>query len=470
MKTPENQRPNDAVQYEQSWHDEHRYDAIIFDVGGTLIGFPKLEPFQEFLVLAKLPAAEDDALAFRQRFLTHVVAERDKVQGMGADEGPLDAWWRGIFDMTWPDRPDLADEMYQWLRQDRFDRLFADVVPALQSLRDLGMPMGVLSNFARRLETQLGIWGVRDYFDFVIVSSVVGMAKPDPRIFDLAASEAGHPAYRLLYVGDHVSDDIEGARGAGLDAVLVDRWDHQPEALCSRISSLEDLVCYARLPQSPAAAILLDMDGVVLDSPPMHLLSWQQTLEPLGVDLRAEDLFPLEGMPTERTAQKLTELMLGQACSVQEAQRLASRKRELFREIFRPTFVPGIAPLLHDLHGRGYRLGLVTGSARSVVDESFAPTGYADLFEVIVTGDDVSRGKPDPEPYLAAARQLSVLPADCLVIENAPLGIRSAREAGMGCVALATTLPTSRLSAADQVFANPTELRTWLLSRWKSNP
>jgi len=465
MKTPVDQTRNDVNRYGQ-----HRYDAVIFDVGGTLIGFPQWEVFQDFLVLANLPATEDDALALRQRFVAHVVAERDNVQGLGADEAPLNAWWRGVFGKTWPDRPDLADEMYQWLRQDRFDRLFSDAVPALQSLRDLGMPMAVLSNFASRLESQLSTWGVRDYFDFVVISSVVGMAKPDPRIFDLTVTKAGHPPHRLLYVGDHVGDDIEGAQGAGLDAVLIDRWDHQSEALCPRISSLQDLVHYIRPPQFPAPVILLDMDGVVLDSPPMHLLTWRQTLEPLGVRLTARDLFPLEGMPTERTAQKLTELLLGQACSDQEAQRLASRKRELFREIFRPTFVPGIAPLLHDLHGRGYRLGLVTGSARSVVDESFAPTGYADLFEVIVTGDDVSRGKPDPEPYQIAARKLDILPSDCLVVENAPLGIRSARGAGMGCVALGTTLPANRLSAADQVFAGAADLRAWLLSRWKNNP
>ena len=214
-------------------------------------------------------------------------------------------------------------------------------------------------------------------------------------------------------------------------------------------------------------AVLLDMDGVVLDSPPLHLLTWQQTLEPLGVELTAEVLFPLEGTPTELTAQKLTKILQGRACSDQEAQRLAAKKRELFREIFQPAFVPGIAPLLHDLKGRGYRLGLVTGSARSVVDESLAPTGYADLFEVVVTGDDVSRGKPDPEPYQNAARQLSVPPADCLVVENAPLGIEAAWAAGMDCVALATTLPISQLSAAEQVFADTAELRSWILSRWR---
>ena len=465
MNTEAMQIPGDNTQ-----HDGHRYDTVIFDVGGTLIGFPKWEPFQDFLAKANLPASRADALAFRQRLISHTVAERDSVQGLGADEVPLNAWWYRVFSLTWPNRPDLADEMVQWLRQDRFDRLFDDAVPALESLRSLGMPMGVLSNFVSRLESQLGTWGVRDYFDFVIVSSVVGMAKPDPRIFDLAASEAGYPPHRLLYVGDHVGDDIEGARGAGLDAVLIDRFDHQPGALCPRISSLEHLVNYIRSPRFPAPVILLDMDGVVLDSPPLHLLTWQQTLEPLGVELRADQLFPLEGTPTERTAQKLTELLLGRACSDEEALRLAARKRELFRKIFQPTFVPGIAPLLYDLRGRGYRLGLVTGSARSVVDESLAPTGSVDQFEVIVTGDDVSRGKPDPEPYEIAAREMGVLPSDCLVVENAPLGIRSAQDAGMACVALETTLAASQLSAADEVFADVRGFRTWLLARWSGNP
>jgi HAD superfamily hydrolase (TIGR01509 family)/HAD superfamily hydrolase (TIGR01549 family) len=447
--------------------DGHRYGGVIFDVGGTLIGFPNWEPFGDFLAQAGLPSSKEDALAFRQRLIAHTIAERDNVQGMGADEGPLNAWWHGVFRKTWPDRPDLADEMYRWLRQDRFDRLFTDAVPALERLRGLGMPMGVVSNFARRLESQLGTWGVRGYFDFVIVSSVVGIAKPDPRIFELAVAEAGHPPHRLLYVGDHVGDDIEGARGAGLDAVLIDRWDQHSDALCPRVSSLEDLAVYVQSPRSPAPVILLDMDGVVLDSPPLHLLTWQQTLKPLGVELTADLFFPLEGMPTELTAKKLTELLLGRACSDQEARRLATRKRELFGQIFQPTFVPGIVPLLHDLHGRGYRLGLVTGSARSVVDESLAPTGYTDLFEVIVTGDEVMRGKPDPEPYQIAAGRLGVRPSDCLVIENAPSGIQSAQAAGMACVALATTLPTGQLASADRVFGDAADLRIWFLSQWK---
>jgi len=246
--------------------------------------------------------------------------------------------------------------------------------------------------------------------------------------------------------------------------VLIDRANRQPQAFCSRIGSLMELEGYVRMPTEPARAIVLDMDGVVLDSMPTHLLTWQRTLAPLGVDLTADDLYPLEGVPTESTAKLLTERLLGQACSDEEAQRLADAKRALFAQIFAPTFVPGILPLLYDLRGRGYRLGLVTGSARSVVDGSLAPTGVTGLFDAIVTGDQVSRGKPAPEPYRLAAARLGLSPSECLAVENAPLGIQSAKAAEMACVALETTLPAEQLPAADRVFPDAVTLRAWLLS------
>jgi beta-phosphoglucomutase len=325
--------------------------------------------------------------------------------------------------------------------------------------------MAILSNWGTHLRDVLRRFDLLDYFEFVIVSSEVGLAKPDRRIFDLAVDKASFPRQRLLYVGDHVGDDVEGAQGAGLGAVLVDRRDRQPEALCPRIGSLEELSRYIRPPAGPARAIIFDMDGVVLASPPMHLASWQQTLAPLGIELTAEELFPLEGTPTERTAQRLTERFLGQACSDGEARQLATRKRALFREMFNPSLIPGVGPLLYDLRERGYRLGLVTGSARSVVDESLAPTGVTGLFEAVVAGDQVTHGKPDPEPYRTAAALLGLPARECLAVENAPLGIRSARAAGMDCVALETTLDAEQLLAAgaSRVFGQARALRRWLL-------
>jgi beta-phosphoglucomutase len=443
---------------------ELRYDMVIFDVGGTLIGFHEPEPFREFLAQAGLPATDEDARRFHRRLISVIVAERDGAQGLGADGRDLYTWWRGNFNKTWPDRPDLAEEMLSWLFAGRFDRLFSDVMPALEALHELGLPLAVISNFDTHLRDLLHQLHLLHYFEFVIVSAEVGIAKPEPGIFELAVTRAKMPRERLLYVGDHVGDDIEGARGAGMDAVLIDRGNRHRGALCPRIASLLELADYVQAPTKPTRAIILDMDGVVLNSMPTHLLTWQRTLAPLGVELSADDLYPLEGVPTESTAKLLTERLLGQACSDEEARRLADAKRALFDQLFEPAFVPGILPLLYDLRGRGYKLGLVTGSARSVVDGSLAPTGVIGLFDTIVAGDQVSRGKPAPEPYRRAATRLELPPSECLAVENAPLGIQSAKAAGMACVALETTLPAERLSAADRIFPDAVSLRKWLLS------
>jgi beta-phosphoglucomutase len=446
-----------------------RYDSVVLDVGGTMLGFYDREPFRQFLAEAGLPASEADGQALHRRLIGVIVERRDGAQGLGAREEELVDWWHGNFRRTWPDRADLAREMLDWLYEGRFDRLYDDVIPALEGLGALGLSLGVLSNFGKHLNGVLEQFDLLPFFDFVVVSAEVGLAKPDARIFDVVAGKAGVPRQRILYVGDHVGDDVEGARGAGMDAVLIDRGNHHAEALCPRIASLEALTRYVRVPNEPAQAIILDMDGVILDSMPTHLVTWQRTLAPLGIELTAEDLYPLEGVPTEETAKKLTAKFLGEACSEEEARRLAHSKRAIFAEIFEPALVPGVGPLVHDLRGRGYRLGLVTGSAGSVVEESLVPTGLADLFEVVVSGDQVSQGKPHAEPYEQAAAGLGLAAGQCLVVENAPLGIRAAKAAGMGCVALETTLPAKRLleAGADQVFGKAGALRAWLLARWQ---
>jgi beta-phosphoglucomutase len=209
--------------------------------------------------------------------------------------------------------------------------------------------------------------------------------------------------------------------------------------------------------------VILDMDGVVLDSMPAHLRSWQRALAPLDIRLTAAELYPLEGMPSEATAQRLTEQFLGQACSDEEARRLADAKREFFAKEFEPAFVPRIVPFMHDLRGRGHRLALVTGSAAVVLEQVLAPLGVLDLFEVVVTSNQVTRGKPDPESYQLAAARLGLAPGECLVVENAPLGIQAARAAAMECAALETSLPAVQLAGAGQVFPDVKALRGWLV-------
>jgi len=443
---------------------ELRYDAVLFDVGGTLIGFVDAEPFREFLEGVGLPAGTEDGQRLHERFLSVIRAERDRAQGVGASEASLEAFWRSVFSLVWPDVPEVAAAMYQGFRMNRFDRLLEDVRPALAGLRAVGIRLGVISNFTGGLETLLSHLGVLDCFEFIIASAEVGLAKPDPRIFDLAVHRLGLPRRRLLYVGDHFGDDIEGARSAGLDAVLVDHGFRAKEQLCPRISGLLDLMRYVRRPERPAPALLFDFDGVVLDSFSAHFQAWQETLAPLGIAMAVDDLALKEGMPTEPMARLLVETALGRESSHPEVKRLATTKRALYLQILRPRPIPGILQLLHDVWGRGYRMGLVTGGIRSNVQSVLAQFGITDLFDVVVTAEDTLRGKPDPEPYRQAAFLLGLPASDCLVVENAPMGIESALGAGMDCVALETTLPREKLPGAERTFPSVADLSDWLLS------
>jgi beta-phosphoglucomutase len=123
------------------------------------------------------------------------------------------------------------------------------------------------------------------------------------------------------------------------------------------------------------------------------------------------------------------------------------------------------------LQNNGLRTVLVTGSKASSADKVLRAAGVRDLFEVIVTGDDTKKGKPDPDPYLKAIEKIGVDRLDCIIVENAPLGIRSAKAAGVDYViALATTLEPSFLRDADYIMQSVADLEQCLARRFAARP
>ncbi|MBD0669315.1 HAD family hydrolase [Streptomyces sp. CBMA156] len=124
-----------------------------------------------------------------------------------------------------------------------------------------------------------------------------------------------------------------------------------------------------------------------------------------------------------------------------------------------PYAVPGAADLLADLHGRGVPLAVVTSGLRTHAAEMLDHVGGADLFQVIITAEDVTVGKPDPQGYLAACRALGVHPVDGLAFEDAPAGVQAAKSAGLRCVALTTSHGAGDFAHADLVVPDLTPLR-----------
>ena len=147
----------------------------------------------------------------------------------------------------------------------------------------------------------------------------------------------------------------------------------------------------------------------------------------------------------------------------EETDSLLNTKETIFRSLPRPTLFRGVEELVNELRRRGKRLALVTGTSLMEAKDN-VPPGLFDCFQAVVSGDQVNRGKPDPEPYLLALEKLQGSRENALVIENAPYGIQSAKGAGLRCIAITTSLPAKELQGADKVVNNMDELRTLLLS------
>lgn len=135
----------------------------------------------------------------------------------------------------------LADRMYDEYQDTRHWEPYPDVVPTLETLAAADLQMGVVSDWGHGLTAILLELGLGAYFRFVVVSSRLGVSKPDPAVFDLALRRIGVPAAAAMYVGDTYVKDILGARAAGLYPVLLDRDAKAPALDCTVVRSLSDL-------------------------------------------------------------------------------------------------------------------------------------------------------------------------------------------------------------------------------------
>lgn len=179
--------------------------------------------------------------------------------------------------------------------------------------------------------------------------------------------------------------------------------------------------------------------------------AWAYALKPYGISLCEEEYLLLEGMNTRGVASHF--LGKQDAASIED---VVARKEEhyLSHAIF--SFYEGVPALVKKLK-KNYKLALVTGAGRRRLQKSDLGSVLS-FFGAVITADDVADGKPDPAPYLAAAQALGVAPSECLVVENAPLGIEAAKAAGMDCVAVASTLKKNHLRKADRIIEKVTDL------------
>lgn len=198
-------------------------------------------------------------------------------------------------------------------------------------------------------------------------------------------------------------------------------------------------------------AVIFDMDGVVIHSEPVHVLSWLTVLSAHGAQVSPTLVERGIGVADEDFSVRLR-AELGLEVS---ARQLLQEKRQTYRQMAaeRVPLGEGIMPLLEALRTR-CRLGLATCSPRDEVDLFLDHFALRPYFDAVAAREDVVRLKPFPDLYEYAARQLDVLPSRCVAVEDSPTGIKAARNAGMPVVAVATTHTRYSLSQADIVIAS----------------
>lgn len=204
-------------------------------------------------------------------------------------------------------------------------------------------------------------------------------------------------------------------------------------------------------------AILFDFDGVIGRTLEDSCRAWAQACIEHGITFDPEDFYRHEGMKSAEYARRL----LGRNNrGSAEATALVARKDELYRTKNTFSFYEGIEELVAQLQQEGLRVGVVSGGSR----QRLLSGRSGDLLrrcDTVVTGDDLSEGKPSPEGYIRAAESLGLSPDECIVVENAPLGIQAAKNAGMTCVGVCSTLSSNDLTGADVVLAGHSELIKW---------
>jgi len=206
------------------------------------------------------------------------------------------------------------------------------------------------------------------------------------------------------------------------------------------------------------ATFIFDIDGTIIDSMRFHERSWDVFLTRRGVPTVGEDFF-------RRTAGRTgVEVMreLFDSLTDADAKALVREKEEIYRDLFRPEFreIAGFTAFAREARAAGVRLACATAGDPDNIAFALGGLEMGDFFDAAVGAHDVEQGKPAPDLFLLAAKRVGALPRECLVFEDAPLGIEAARRAGMRAVAIASTVPADELGAAPHVIARARDFTT----------
>ena len=204
-------------------------------------------------------------------------------------------------------------------------------------------------------------------------------------------------------------------------------------------------------------AAIFDLDGTLIDNNSYHLQSWLQYLKDMNREMSEEEY---KARVNGRTNKDVIEYIYQRQMDDEEAMKYAQEKEAIYRKLYAPHIKPveGLLELLEKLRSLSIPMAIATSGIQVNIDFLFEHIPIRSYFDVIVNSAHITKGKPDPEIYIKTAELLKVSKADCLVFEDAVVGINSAKAAGMKVVGVLTTHTAAELSGADVLIKDFSEM------------
>jgi beta-phosphoglucomutase family hydrolase len=207
-----------------------------------------------------------------------------------------------------------------------------------------------------------------------------------------------------------------------------------------------------------AKAFIFDMDGVIIDSEPIHMESDKMTMKYYDREISDEELNNYVGISNPDMWRVLREKHNMTASIEEILEKHTAYKKQLIQNM-KLTPIKGIKVLLDELKNSGIRVGLASSSTKEFIEIILNNLGLSEYFEIIISCEDVERSKPSPDIFLKAAEVLRVKPCDCLVIEDSSHGVKAAKLAEMKCIGFINPNSGKQdLSLADAVVCSIEEI------------
>ncbi len=353
----------------------------------------------------------------------------------------------------------VAEELILYYELNYYQRTLRPEIPeTLKEIKKLGLKIGLISNVISiaQVPQNLKEYGIAHYFDPVVLSSEYGRRKPDPSIFHYAARLAKVPVSECIYIGDRISRDVLGAKRAGFQMAIqiVHGFQHgeaddgaEPDAVIHSMDELIDII-KKQLGQSrnlkkktaPIKAIFFDA-GDILYYRPNKDQKLFEFLERLGLDAKSaskEELLKVQRDAYEGkiTREEYNERML-EIYGVKKPVDIAQGKKIIDSDVDDIQVFDGVPETIRELKSRGFYLGIITDTAQAVSTKLawFENAGFGDVWDSIISSQEVGLKKPNPDIYCAGLAQLGVRPDESVFVGHMKSELDGATALGMNTVA-----------------------------------